>query len=121
MTEYILLATGLIICIVGLAEILHSVKLFLFSSNKKSSTYSLVILSNENYLGQLRYVAEQRNWLGSKYADYVVAINDFLDFDNINKASTFAKSKGIMICSLKQFESVILYFKKEGYSECKKT
>lgn len=112
MVEFILYSFGLVLCILGLAEVLHSVKLFLVTSRQKRLTYSVIILSNNNYSQQLRYVYEQHRWLGKKYADYIIAINDFLDVSNRDSALQKAKANGIIVCSFKELESVVLYFNK---------
>ena len=112
MTKIILIALSLILCIIGLAEVLHAIKLFLFGSNHKKLSFSLVILSKENYLQQLRYVEEQRSWLGSKYADYILAINDYLEPTDIRDALEYAKKFGIIICSFNQLERVVSHLNK---------
>lgn len=112
MVEFILYSLVLVLCILGLAEVLHSIKLFLVTSKQKRLTYSVIILSNNTFNQQIRYVYEQRRWLGRKYADYIIAINDFLNAANQEIALQKAKTNGIIVCSFKELESVVLYFNK---------
>lgn len=65
----------LFFAIIGLSEIVHYIQLALLDTKNKSSKVLCCILKGDRAELDLRYVIEQYNWSGRKYADKIVAIN----------------------------------------------
>lgn len=110
MIKILLLIVVSLLCIFGLAEILHSIKLHFIYSKKSGPSFSVVCLDKSNAEQQLYFAASQRQWLGKKYADHIIAINSFLECQDYIKCEKIAKKHGIIYCSFEELDSVLLYF-----------
>lgn len=65
----------LFLAIIGLSEIVHYIQLALLDTKNKTSKILCCVLKGDRAELDLRYVIEQYNWCGRKYADKIVAIN----------------------------------------------
>ncbi len=110
MIEIFLLITELLLLILGISELLHSVKLWLLYSEKSGNSYSVICLKSLSAEQQMRFAVAQRKWLGKKYADNIIAINSFISGEEYYSCEQFAKKYGIIYCSIEQLDSVLLYF-----------
>ena len=63
------------LAIIGLSEIVHYIQLALLDTKNKGSKVLCCVLKGDKAELDLRYVIEQYNWSGRKYADKIVAIN----------------------------------------------
>ena len=74
--EYIIIALGLCFALLGLAELMHGIRLRLMLTGKKPYTYTVIFLSGSDPAGQIRFAAEQKKWHGSAYSDRIIAVNN---------------------------------------------
>lgn len=93
--EYLLLFCVLLLSVFGLCEILHLIKLrFIFKKRKMHSTLFL-ILEKDTAKNQLCFAGEQYFWLGTKYAEKIVAIGNGLDDETATECKKIAEYYGI--------------------------
>ena len=103
----ILIVFEFIFAILGLCELIHGIRLILFSSAKKNNVYSVVFLSPERAVGQIGFLSEQLCWLGSDFADYAIALTDLLDESELSDALSAAEGKNITFCKTEELTQKI--------------
>ena len=74
MTEIILSLTAATLCILGLTEVLHTLKQKMLFPKKYPKTRLIVYLDGENADLQLASIAEQYRWSGKGLAGEIVAV-----------------------------------------------
>lgn len=97
--KFILFLVVLVLSMLGLAELIHTVKLKIMASNKRGITYSVLLLSDESPESQLMFAAEQQLWHGSFYADYLIAVNTGLSDKNDKACKFIADKYGVTYCT----------------------
>ncbi len=95
--QYIIYVLFLTVSVIGLAEILHNVHLFLTTKKCKNSKVLFCRLEETFPDLQLRFLAEQKNWHGSGYADRIIAFCDFSDEALIAKCIDIARRQDILL------------------------
>lgn len=98
MIKIILIILFGIMALLGLTEMFHAVKLIFISPDETARSYSVIVLSSGYAVEQLRYAYEQRLWLGSVYADDIIAVVSRLDDDEISECESFAEGRDITLC-----------------------
>ena len=98
MIKIILIIHFGIMALLGLTEMFHAVKLIFISPDESAQSYSVIVLTAGCAAEQLRYAYEQRLWLGSAYADDIIAVVSNLDNDEISECTSFAEDRGIILC-----------------------
>lgn len=99
MTEFIILALTALLCILGLAEVIHAIRLYIFSPRKKPLSYMVIYLNADDPESQLKYVGEQYLWQGSRFADNVIAINTALSGEVLETCEKISAKYNIIYCS----------------------
>jgi len=96
--EAILIAIGVILAVFGLSELLHTIRLAFIFKEKKSKLLSIVFLKPGSAMSQLCFAAEQHNWLGGDFADYVLAVTDNISDDELSECKELAQKRGLVLC-----------------------
>ena len=96
--EAILIAIGVILAVFGLSELLHTVRLALTLKKKEVKLLSVIFLKSGDAVSQLCFAAEQRNWLGGDFAEYVVAVTDDITNGELTECKEFAEKSGFVLC-----------------------
>ena len=96
--EAILITSGVILAVFGLGELLHTIRLAFICRKKEVKLLSVVFLRSGSAVAQLYFAAEQRNWLGGDFAEYVVAVIDDIDDDELAECREVASQKGFVLC-----------------------
>lgn len=99
MAEIIIIAIFLIPEILGLAEILHTIKLMLISPRPKGTDVMIIIPDNESFAKQLANAAEQRRWHGKRYAGRIIVLDTNLSEEARAECAALARRLNIEICS----------------------
>ena len=102
LTAFILLTLAVILCILGLAEVIHAIKLYIFSPKKKALTYQVIYLSSQDAENQLRYIGEKYRWQGRRFADNVIAVNNAVNIEDFKLCAEIAEKYNIIYCSAGQ-------------------
>ncbi len=91
-----------LLCVFGLAEIIHTVRLYIYSPKKAALSYLVINLEPEYAESQLRYMGELYLWNGKRIASNVVAVNDRLDAAVKESCREIAEKYNIIYCSGKE-------------------
>lgn len=102
MTEIIVSVILVLLCTLGLAEVIHAVKLYIFSPVKKALSYYVVYLGSDNPESQLRYLGEKYLWQGKRFADNVIAVNSAVGQESFKNCAEIAEKYNIIYCSAEQ-------------------
>lgn len=97
--EGIFISLGVILAILGLCELLHTIHLASIFKKKQVKLLSVVFLKPEHSVLQLKFATEQRRWLGSDFAEYVIGVTDGITDTELKVCELFAKENGIILCS----------------------
>ena len=111
MAEIFLLLLFSVPAIIGLAEIIHALKLLLISPSKTAYRILVIYPDNENFEGQLLHVSERRKWLGDGYADKIVVLSSALCRKNREECNGLASRLGFITADGQ--ELLEDFFKKE--------
>lgn len=98
MSETVIIFIFAIPAILGLAEILHIVKLFLLGGKTKIKSVLVVVPNNENYFKQLMNISEQKRWQGDKYAEKIIVLNTLLEKEKFFECRILAEKLGFEFC-----------------------
>lgn len=98
MAESLLFFIFLIPAVLGVAEILHAIKLTLLSGKKQSFGVLVISPEKESFCEQLLSAAEKFKWNGRRYAERIIVL-DVLEDENIrNECISLAGKLGIEVC-----------------------
>lgn len=96
MVEILLFCIMIFLAVLGLADIIHSFKIYIKYPQKLKSNYLLVILNEDNAEEQVKYLADKLQWYGKKFANGVIAVyNDSVD---IKPIINLVKRYNIILC-----------------------
>lgn len=93
--------------VVGLCDIIHCIRLSLLDIKNEKHKIVCCKLEGKHADLQLRFVIEQYNWLGRKYADKVVAINFLNDKDLIERCKYIAYKHNISFIENSELHNII--------------
>jgi len=100
MAEIIFIVIFLIPAILGLAEIIHTVKLSLVSSDtKNNNNFVIAVLEDESFVGHILNVIQQQRWHGTDFAKEIILVNSNLKPENKKECKLLVSGEGIKICS----------------------
>ena len=109
MAELIFFLVFLIPALLGVSEIIHLVRMSLFSLNGINSPYVVVWLKDDTAENQILSVCEQYSWSGKKYAQNIIAINSTLSDDKFEICKQMAEKNNIYFCTAEELVSVMSY------------
>ena len=107
MVKGILTVLIILFAVSGLCEFIHSVRLFFILPEKERSSLCVIRLQQGKAVQQLRFVLHQSHWLGSLYADKVVAISDGIESEELDVCKNLIESSDIVLCSSETFEYIV--------------
>lgn len=81
----------------GLAEMLHTLKMHLLSSPKRCERVLLIYPDDENFQRQIMKTAEERNWRGEKFAQRVLVSIKNISQENTEDAIILVRKYGFEI------------------------
>ena len=101
MTETILIILLLFPSMLGIAELLHQVKIYILLPKTKPEKAVVVYLKGEKAVEQLMYILQEYRWHGESYAKRIVAVDSGIPENLVDECKKIA------------FENKILFYKKE--------
>lgn len=107
MIEIILISIVAILSVLGICELIHSVRLFFILPKRRYYNYSLLYLKKGKAFKQLKLAIEQRRWSGDTYAEFIIAVYDELDELELKSCSELVKRQDVVICPIQITEDVI--------------
>ena len=81
----------------GLAEMLHTLKMHLLSSPKRCERVLVVYPDDENFPRQIMKTAEERKWQGEKFAQRVLVSIKNISEENAEEVLSLAEKYGFEI------------------------
>ena len=93
--------------ILGLAELLHAVKLYILKPKKSLISYKIIFLLNENCVEQLLYAKERFLWQGRSENLNLILVNSALNEENFKICGEIAKKYGLIYCTAEELENYI--------------
>lgn len=96
----ILCSFSIILCVLGICEIIFSLKIIALSPKQRAQRYLLIILTKSDCFSQLACAVEKMNWYGNVY-DRVIAVTDELSENELTlcKNSTYlCKKANVLFC-----------------------
>ncbi len=94
--------------ILGLAEIIHTCRLWLCSARRLKGKVVVVVARNDDFSCQLLGVAESFKWYGSSFAQRVIVLDDLLTEENRFECERLAKKLNLEMSCVKQLQENIL-------------
>lgn len=107
MTEIILLFIFLIPAMLGLAELLHILKLFILKPQKPIISYKVIFLTNDSAVQQLQYILEQYMWIGKNNNFNLVVVNSLLSEENYDECKLIANKHNLTFCSVEELDGYL--------------
>ena len=106
MAEICLMILFLIPAMLGLAEILHILKLYILKPQNPIIAYKVVILTDDMPLEIMKYVIEQHVW-NKNNSSQLIFVNSLLSQNNFDKCKQFAEEYGIGFCTKDKVEEYL--------------
>lgn len=108
MAEIIFILLFAVPAILGLAEIIHTVKLWIVASGSPKKRVLVVIPDDKDFPEQILSSYEEIKWQGSKLAEKIVVVDTLLCEESKQECKALAKKLGIEICSNSELCYVII-------------
>lgn len=99
MAEIVFILICAIPAMLGLSEILHSIKLLFMSSGKNSKKILIIVPDKENFASQILGIYEQVKWHGKRMADKIIVADTLLDDKSRNECEVLARKLNLEVCS----------------------
>ena len=106
MAEIVLNVVFAIPAVLGLAEIIHAVKLWLLKPKNKGKRIIVLIPDTDDFERQILSLYEQFKWQGKRLADKIVVVDYFVDKKEECKRIT--EDLGIEVCQLSELTDSVL-------------
>lgn len=108
MAEIIFILIFAVPAILGLAEIIHTFKLWLVSSESGGKRVLILVPDNEGFAKQILGAYEELRWHGSKFAEKIVVLDDLLDDENKIECKAITDKLNLEISGLSELSDVII-------------
>ncbi len=107
MAEAVLFLLFIIPAVLGLAEIIHTVKHYLFAGKRYQGQILLIIADDNSFRLQLENVANQRNWYGNSYPQRILVLPDKLTQENKGLCEKEANRLSLEICEAENLTKIL--------------
>lgn len=107
MIKTVLIVFFSILAIAGLCELIYTVRILIASPKGAYKNYIVIWLSEPYASAQLRFASAQRKWLGSGYAEHIIAITSGIDNDKAAEYFSVFKD-GFIFCPVEALQNVLL-------------
>ena len=107
MFDIIFVVLFMIPAMLGLAELLHILRLRLLKPDNKVLCYKVIILTNDNPMSQMLYEIEKYAWQGKSSALNLIFINTLLEGKKIDECRLTAEKKGFIFCGTQEFKKYL--------------
>ncbi len=113
MAEFFIILIAALIMVVGLADIIREVKLYIYAPKEKGRAFRLIFLEDSSAEHQLKYALYEESWYGRRHKNRLIAVNSLLSSEIDEKCRKIAEKHGALYCSAEELDSV-LEFKNKG-------
>ena len=112
----LLMFFAVILCVMGITELICFLKIFMLSPHCGENKYLTVFLKKEDYSLQLACAVETYRWHGNSMFNGIIALTDELSSEDISFcAKTYASKLGKIIhfCNVSDIELLLNNVKKQ--------
>ncbi len=99
MAEIIFLFLFAIPALLGIAELLHTVKMWLYGINKNGSKTVVIVPTDDNFEALTVNCARQSAWYSKSFADKIIVVNSLLSEKNFKDCEELTKRLEMEFCS----------------------
>lgn len=117
MVEIFLVILFLIPAMLGLAEILHILKLYILKPQNPIISYKMIILTDSSPVEHMKYVIEQYLWQSKKNNSSLIFVNSLLCEENFKACKNLAEHYGFSFYSkeeIKEYLNLLIGQQKGG-------
>lgn len=98
MAEIIIVICFSFLAILGLSELLHTLKVFLLCRSDETGKTMVLVPQDKNFVKLLLNSAEQRKWQGKKFAEKIIIIDSLLCEENKIECKRLAEKLDFQMC-----------------------
>lgn len=107
MIKGVFIVIVLLLSVSGLCDIIHTLRIWLFSSKRPRNNICVIYLKAEKAVSQLKFIREQYRWCGTDFAEYIIAVTDDLNQENIDALRDMFEDSGFIFCPLSAVPNVL--------------
>ena len=111
MLEKIFFAVLIVLASLGLAELIHLIRMVFLRPHEQIKTFYVVMLEGGETSKKLEYVGKQTEWHGKSFAKYTVAAYDGLSGEETAECARAAKKYDMIYCPTQLLGHVITTLK----------
>lgn len=89
--------------IIGISDIIHNSKLYLFKSKSITNNVLICYLTDDSAELNLNYAIEQQTWYGPNFIRQIIAINNIESFEILEQCEKIAEINNINIITPEEF------------------
>ena len=102
MVKSIIIIVLFLFAISGICDFLFFLRKIIFTPKSKIKCYSVVFLTKDFALDELKYFWEKMRWYGGDFATMVIAFGDHLKAEEFEKCKKFCTGKSIILTTLEE-------------------
>ena len=107
MAEFVFILFFAIPAILGLAEILHTARLWILSGKDKGEKMLILGPENENFHNQILKTYEEARWQGEKLAKKIIVVDSCLSEENKKECEKLVQRLGLTMFSRSQLFDIL--------------
>ncbi len=107
MGEIIFFLVFIIPALLGFAELLHLLKVYIISPKIRAVKYCIVFLGDNAPCKQLALAAEELFWRGRKYAQNIIAVDCGINEDEYHICRSFCDKHSFIFCSYNELNEYL--------------
>ena len=107
MGEAIFFIVFIIPAILGVAELIHLLRVYIICPKINSTSYLIIFLGESSPCKQLAFAAEELSWRGKKYAQNIIAVDCGLNAEEYQICYSFCEKNNFIFCNTKELQGYI--------------
>lgn len=107
MIKTALIIISAILAVLGLSEVLHTIRLLVLMPKQLPSGTTVIKLCGDEQLRQLHYAGAAFNWSGTAFCGKKLAVSDLPPGEYLEECREAAQQYDIMLCTPEQLEGYL--------------
>ena len=107
MGETIFFFIFIIPALLGVAELIHLLKVYIISPKITATKYLIVFLGDNSPCKQLAFAAEELFWRGKKYAQNIIAVDCGISAEEYHICYNFCEKNNFIFCNSVELQGYI--------------
>ncbi len=108
MAEIIFIIIFAVPAILGISEIIHSLRLWLVSSKSSGEKVLVLVPDDEGFSKQILGAFEESKWCGNRLANKIVVVDDLLSEENKKECREITSKLGLEICNISELSNIVI-------------